>query len=278
MKTLYIAVAVSMITGFAAAAILLQKDPPRPVVESLQGGAAAFDQSAPIDARIRALEAAIAEEREARQLLEEELYVLSAEFDDIRQVAPVVDRAAADSPRERDAPPTESFRQTRSSERSAEARVDALVDAGFSPDRAAWILQREDQLRVEAMQARFDAQRAGDMQAMFTANNRSETLLREELGDLEYEQYLAANNRPTMVEVGGVLDSSPGQIAGLQAGDQISRYDGRRVFSYADINDQQLRGEPGETVVVDVVRDGTLIQVVMPRGPIGIQAGRFRSR
>ena len=171
------------------------------------------------------------------------------------------------------------FRRQRSrTTDSGAGRTKALVEAGFSPDRAAWIVQREDELRLAAMQARFEAQRAGDMQAMFAANNRSGSALRDEIGDLEYEQYLNAYGRPTTVSVGTVIESSPGQLAGLQTGDAIVRYAGERVFNYSDINNLQLQGEPGESVVMDIVRDGTPMQIVLPRGPIGIQAGRFRGR
>jgi len=104
--------------------------------------------------------------------------------------------------------------------------------------------------------------------------------LRQELGDYEYERYLVANNRPTSVGVGTVLESSPGQVAGLQPGDQIVSYDGQRVFSTVDLNQQTMQGVPGESVVVDFLRDGVPMQVVVPRGPIGIstRGGRGRVR
>jgi len=128
------------------------------------------------------------------------------------------------------------------------------------------------------MQARFEAQRAGDAQAMMDANRIAEGRLRGYFDESEYGQYLEAYGRPTTVSVGAVIQSSPGQLAGLQAGDEIVRYDGERVFSYSDVNRAQLQGEPGESVVMDIVRDGTPMQIVLPRGPIGIQAGRFRGR
>ena len=39
-----------------------------------------------------------------------------------------------------------------------------------------------------------------------------------------------------------------------------------------------LEGTPGESVVVDVRRGGQNVQLVMPRGPIGITGGGFRGR
>jgi len=277
-RKVYIAIAVSLVTGFSAAAIMLWPTQPQSIPVSSVDAGAYFDQSAATEQRIRALEAAVAEERNARQLLEEELLVLFAEIDSLREEPVQQDVREAVVAESRDAARAEFIRERRGTPRSAESRAMALTAAGFSSDRAAWILQREDELRVEAMQARFEAQRAGDMQAMFAANDLSESMLRAELGDLEYEQYLAAYSRPTTVAVGSVLESSPGQVAGLQVGDRIVRYDGQRVFSYADINEQQLKGEAGESVVVDILRDEIPMQIVMPRGPIGIQAGRFRGR
>lgn len=283
MRKTYIAVAVSLAAGFATAAIVLRSNDAQPDVDSIVTGDY-FDQSAETSERIRALELAVAEERNARQLIEEELMALFDEIDSLRDAAEQQadpegqqDVAAAGLPDAARDEVRSRFR-SRNIRSSEEARTAALLDAGFSLDRADWIMRREDELRLEALQARFEAQRSGDMQAMFNANNSSESRLREELGDTDYEQYLDAYDRPTSVIVSSILDSSPGQRAGLQAGDQIVSYDGQRVFSYSDLNNQQLQGNAGESVVVDLVRDGAPMQIVLPRGPIGIQAGRFNRR
>ena len=232
-----------------------------------------------MEERIRALETALTEERNARQLLEEELLVLFERIDVIgnSSAAQVAASVAESGSQAIDTSPRPDLRRS-NDDRFAAARTEMLVQAGFAPERAEWIRRREDELRVEAMQARFEAQRSGDIQALMTAGRNSETALHAELGDQEYERYLEAYNRPTSVTVGSVLESSPGQRAGLQVGDQIVRYDGQRVFNYTEINNLQLQGEFGESVVVDVMRDGTLVQMVMPRGPIGIQASGFSRR
>ena len=102
--------------------------------------------------------------------------------------------------------------------------------------------------------------------------------LRDEIGDAEYEQYLEATGRPTTVAVNRVLESSPGAVAGLQSGDQILSYDGQRVFNTFELNQQTMQGEPGASVVVDILRDDVPMQVVMPRGPIGIYTFEGRRR
>ena len=279
MKKTHIAVIASLLAGFAFAAVTLRTIEPQTINDSGPAAGGYFDQSAVTEERIRALEEAVAGERNARQLLEEELLALYDELDALRE-----DGTKDAAPGQ---PPTAAavelsragfFRQRGRIMDTGEGRANALVEAGFSPDRAAWIVRREDELRLDMMQARFEAQRAGDMQAMFAANNGSESPLRIELGDREYEQYLNAYGRPTTVAVGSVIETSPGQVAGLQAGDQIVRYDGQRVFSYSDVNSLQLQGEAGEAVVMDILRDGTPMQIVLPRGPIGVQASRFRGR
>ncbi len=276
MKSLSILLGVLLVVGLAAAAYMLNAPQPEPVSGSSVDPADYFDQSAATEERIRALEAAVAEERNARQLLEEELQILYAEIERLGEAGTTEreNRTAQGGTREAT---QERIRQFRGPD-APEDRAEVLVAAGFSPDRAEWIAQRESELRMEALQAQFEARRSGEPFSPFDQSRNPANALRAEIGDREYEQYLEATGRPTTVSIGSVLESSPGQRAGLQAGDEIIRYDGARVFSTQDLNEQTLQGEPGESVVVDVMRDGVLMQVVMERGPIGVTTGRRFSR
>jgi len=263
-----------LVAGFAVAAYRMndRASAPVPVLDSVDY----FDTSAATEDRIRALEVAVAQERNARQLLEEELRVIYAEIEelaDVRDAEQARDEStAAETQAERLA--FEANRRTRP-DRSPEGRRTALVKQGFAPDRAEWIIQREAQLQVQAMQARFDARRSGEPFDPFDIGLNPDQSLRAEIGDIEYEQYLTANGRPTAVQVGSVIESSPGQLAGLQSGDQITGYDGQRVFSTMELTQQTMQGEPGESVAVDIVRDGAPMQIVLPRGPIGVTTRRF---
>ena len=233
-----------------------------------------FDASAATEERIRALEAAVGVERNARQLLEDELQMLYFEIERLSEQRPGIDERRiamqglnAELVREREL----RFRAAR----SPEGRAAQLVEQGIAPDRAEWIIQRESELRMEALQAQFDARRTGQFDRSDPRLN-PEAALRAEIGDAEYEQYLAANGRPTAIAVGTVIDSSPGHRAGLQSGDQIIRYDGQRIFSSRELTDRTIHGEPGQTIVVDIMRDGMPMQLVMPRGPIGITTDSVR--
>jgi hypothetical protein len=278
MKVVYVLIALVLTAGLAAAAYKLSGSLSQSVPVSAVDPGLHFDQSAGLEDRIRALEQAVAEERNARQLLEEELQVLYAEIDALDEPSgsrvQVDDERAADAQQNR-----ENFARLGSARTSAEGRVEALVAAGLAQDRAEWIVKRETELQLEVMQARFEARRSGESMDRFDPAFNPDAALRAEIGDLEYEQYLEASGRPTMVAVNSVLESSPGQVAGLQPGDQILNYDGQRVFNTFELNRQTMQGTPGDSVVVDILRDGAPMQVVMPRGPIGIytrEGGRRR--
>lgn len=270
-----VVIALSLAAVIAAAAIVFFVRDPLPDESVMAIPSNYFDQSAATGERIFALEAAVAEERNARLLLEEELQALYYELDELRN-------GPDEATEERDAttePRREAMRERADRFRAGDTtqgRADVLIEAGFAPDRAEWIVQRESELQMDAMQAMFDARQSGERPDRSRLD--PDQTLRAELGDAEYEQYLEANGRSTSVAVGSVLESSPGQRAGLQTGDQIVGYNGQRVFSYGELSDQTMNATPGQSVVVDIVRDGMPMQVVVDAGPIGISNRGFRGR
>lgn len=163
--------------------------------------------------------------------------------------------------------------------RSGEGRIDALTEAGFALDRAQQIERRVEELRVAAMQARYEAARNGaSANAPVGEFFDMSATLRSELGDADYERYLTAMGQPTQVDVFSVLSSSAAEQAGIEPGDRIVAYAGERVFDVRELNRAVLVGEPGEPVVVDIVRAGQPLQLVLPRGPIGISGGFARGQ
>ena len=280
MKKQAMVIGAMLAAGVAVAAVIVNM--PSGNEPSATPADSGFDETAGLEGRVQALEAAVSAERQARQLLEEELFILYEVIDELEAGAgdSADPRLANSGAAESVGPPNRlgTLREvTRGSRRSDPDRRRAeLTAAGFSPDRADWILQRESELRMEAMQARFEQMRSGEPQRAFDRSSTPDSLLRAEIGDAEYEMYLDASSRPTSVNVGQVLGSSPAQSAGLQPGDRITHYDGERVFSTFDLTQQALDGQSGENVVVNIVRDGVPMQVVMPRGPLGISTRRGR--
>lgn len=240
--------------------------------------ALSFDQAAPVEQRLAALEEALSVERQARQLLQEELVVLTAELENLSANAL---STAPDEPSVADASAatanSAAGRQRRGRGNTPAARTERMVEAGFTRSEAERILRRESELQMEQLAARYEARRSGEPISGFgTASQRGQ--LREELGDDAYERYLTANGRSTRVSVSSVLEGSPALSAGLQPGDEIVRYDGRRVFSMDEITSLQMQGAAGQSVLLDIERDGLLMQVALPRGPLGITGGRRFAR
>lgn len=156
--------------------------------------------------------------------------------------------------------------------------VQRLVDGGFTRDRAEALRRRADELALEQMQARYEAERDGTpLPSDPLAGFGPEQALRAEVGDAEYEQYLKALGRPTEVSVFSVLADSPAEKAGMRSGDKIISYGGTRVFDMREINPLTLQGTPGESVVVEIERAGGRMQLMVPRGPLGISGGGISS-
>jgi hypothetical protein len=231
--------------------------------------------------RLELVERLLAAEQQERRRLEQQLEALTSDVEGLHASTetgrgePPMTSAA----NEASAGAVADGRELNRGRRRADAALsERLAEAGFPPDRAQWIETRVEQLRVEAMQARYDAQREGRTPEGLAALRSLDATLREELGDTDYERYLAATGRPTQVRVTNVLASSAAEQSGMLAGDEIYTYAGERVFDVRELNRLLLEGESGEPVVVDVMRDGRPIQLVIPRGPLGITSGGFRGR
>ncbi len=276
MKRLAAVIAAVVLTAVAGA-VLLDSGPAPPPAGPANSALAApgFDSTAADRERIRALEQAVSDERAARQLLEDQLFALIEEVDRLARREATAESEAEPQPAEISSRAL-SFLPGARNPAATERRTAALVAAGFSEDEAARILRRESELRMQAMQTRFEARISGEPIDPFDPQVDPRTMLRDELGDAQYERYLEANNRPTSIAINSILESSPAQAAGLMPGDRIVSYDGQRVFNVGDLNRETVQGTPGENVVVDIVRDGTPMQVVLPRGPLGVMAGRGR--
>ena len=269
MKKIVIAIGISLIVGFAAAswmdtAIL---SPVSQETGQAVAGVAAFDTAAPVEERIRLLEQVVMEEREARYWLEEEVFVLREELERRDDVPAEVEQASISAQEAARA----EYRSRRFGVSTSGVQVDRLVEAGFPLSQAQWIVDRESELQMERLQARYEAMRGSDESGFVVRGFTDDVEMRTELGEADYERYLAATGRSTSVGIGSVIPNSPAQHAGLQQGDQIVRYDGERVFSMMDVAGHIMQNPAEGNVVVDIERDGVSMQLVIPRGPLGVR-------
>lgn len=251
-----------------------------------------------LESRIDALERRLASEAAARRALSAELDALRGEIETVVASIPD-DPAEADERTTRiarallrtaeglneEAPPgaaapgsnpdearARARRMPPSPEELEQRRIQRFVEAGFTAARAEWIERRSAELQMQLLEAQYQAARSGDPASARAVPSVDEAL-RAELGDAEYERFLEATGRPTRIGVRSVLPSSPAEQVGIQPGDQIVSYGGKRVFDMDDLNRLTFEGRPGETVVMEVVRDGQPLQLYVPRGPIGISGG-----
>lgn len=150
-------------------------------------------------------------------------------------------------------------------------QIQRLVEEGIDERDATEIVRLSEEYEMQWLQARYQARQSGQPA---NGNLRAELAqrFRENLGEENYEKYLRSVGQTTSVVIRNVLESSPAQSAGLQSGDEIISYDGRRVYNILELNQlTQLSSETG-SVRVELIRNGLPVTVILPQGPIGITA------
>jgi hypothetical protein len=73
------------------------------------------------------------------------------------------------------------------------------------------------------------------------------------------------------VNVMAVFEDSQAAAAGLQTGDQILWYAGKRVLDVAEMPFLTAEGVEGEPVTLEILRAGVPMQFVVPRGELGVR-------
>ena len=269
-----IAVAVSVIAGFAVGAWITSTAPTAGEESAAMPSIRDASSVDTLAERLLSLEQLIAEEREARLELADQVQDL---IDDLERDAVAESPSAAESSAEngrRDESRVGNSRRSRDFaamiRNFEDRRLQGLMASGFSEDEARRVLQRESEAEYKAMQLAWEAQREGTPLDQLAAINDPQALLRADLGDADYERFLMAQGQPTSVQITRVLNGSPGSEAGLQPGDQIVSYAGERVFNVTDMRELTLQGAAGEDVVIEIDREGVRMQLSVPRGPVGI--------
>ena len=151
-----------------------------------------------------------------------------------------------------------------------------LEAAGLDPVQAAGILQRQSRQEMQRLELRDRANREGwaDTERFFEAMrelNGDAASLRSEIGDEAYDRFLYLTGQPNRVMIDSVIEESPAQLAGLQPGDVVIDYADGRVFSWVDLRDATRGGQRGEYIIMRVQRDSRMVEVSVPRGPLGVR-------
>ena len=148
-----------------------------------------------------------------------------------------------------------------------------IEQAGLSEDEYSAYESRAYELYLENFEQEWLQRRESFLNGDRLPSSRER--LRTELGDDAYDRYLFANGSPNRVRVRRVLPGSAAEQVGLAEGDVLVSYDGERLFDFEDLRAASYRGEPGAMAIMEVRRaDGTVGQVSIPRGPMGISGYR----
>lgn len=153
--------------------------------------------------------------------------------------------------------------------------IDArLLEFGIDPVTVNEIKATRNKVQLQRLELRDRATREGWVDSdrfreSFTELNSSNQL-RESLGDEDYDQLLLAEERNNRVRIDDVIDNSAADNAGIEAGDILYRYADERIFTFRDLRSATTSGTKDQPVTVQVVRDSTRMDFVLPRGPMGV--------
>jgi C-terminal processing protease CtpA/Prc len=159
----------------------------------------------------------------------------------------------------------------------------SLVKAGIDAELAADIVRRRNEIDMKILQLRDRASREAYLNTARYSRELQELRdqdisLRDEIGDDYYDSYLFANRQSNRVKVASVMMGSPAEESGMMDGDLILSYDNRKIFNWNELQDATSGGQRDEYVNVTVLRNGQLVNLWMPRGPLGIRLGSARIR
>ncbi|MCF7990709.1 MAG: hypothetical protein K9M02_09725 [Thiohalocapsa sp.] len=163
-----------------------------------------------------------------------------------------------------------------------ESRREALVRAGVAGDLADDLLWRTSQLSLQRLELRDEAMRDGwfgteRYRQELRRINQEQVSWRDSLGADAYDRYLFESGSNNRVQVDAVIPGSAGDDSGILPGDIIERYADARVLDYDDLRSATSDGQRGELVPVAVRRGGELLELWLPRGPIGVQLESTRA-
>lgn len=242
--------------------------------------------AARLERRLDLLAAKLAVEADERRRLEQRLELFATELAALRGSGRETAHVVSSQPESvADAPSSPvalgGAADPASAHEAVTAMERALVAAGIDATTATEIRRRRDELTLSEIYLRDLATREGWLDTpAFTAEmaeiERQRTSIRDEIGDEAYDRYLAALDQPNRVAVNEVLLASPAAVAGLQAGDVVLRYGETRIFSPGELISATRGGIAGETVQMEIIRQGQHLEIQVPRGPLGVSIAASR--
>jgi C-terminal processing protease CtpA/Prc len=159
--------------------------------------------------------------------------------------------------------------------------IDNLTNGGIDPVLAEDIVRRKNSIELKRLELQDRATRENflDTQQYYdelSEINSQDVDLRQELGDDRYDEYLYRSKQNNRIRITSVMLESAAEQAGIESGDIVLSYDGRRMFLWQELKDATAEGQLGEYVSISIYRNGEIFSFSVPRGPLGIQLGATR--
>ena len=151
-----------------------------------------------------------------------------------------------------------------------------LVSAGVDPGIADDILRRISQQEFRRLELQNLLQRNTSSDTRLYRDelrelNKNKISLRSELGDDLYSRYLVVSGQNNRVKVRAVMADSPAELNGIQQDDVILNYGDRNILDHSDLRTATLEGDIGSFTNVTILRDGARMDLIVPRGTLGVQ-------
>ena len=212
-----------------------------------------------------ALAAALEAEVQARRRLAQEVAALRQE---VARLAALVGAPEPEAPTDLDADADSALSGAASFFDEA-----LLLAEGLDANEVANLREAFEALELERLYLGDRAAREGWIR---TPRYRQEVQalvgdVRDELGDEAYDAMLYAAGRNNRLRIGDILGQSPASRAGVETGDVVLRYDGRQVFNAQELRSATTQGQAGAATRLEVARDGRVLTLSLPRGPLGVR-------
>lgn len=159
--------------------------------------------------------------------------------------------------------------------------VNSLSELGVPNDMARDMKSRLDKAELKRLYVRDQAVREGwfrsDRYRDEVAKVDGETdNLRRDVGEETYDKLLYAMGQDNRLVVQRVMDGSAAANAGLQSNDVIVSYDTKRIFDWSELRETMAQGDAGKLITLAVKRADKIVEVSIPRGPLGVELNTSR--
>ncbi|MBT39455.1 MAG: hypothetical protein CL938_13030 [Deltaproteobacteria bacterium] len=230
-------------------------------------------QAAPADAELAALRRELANERRLRAELTAKLMAQQHRIEELtaaaKTPAPEADDESATTPAEKEPGQGTPAARTKGPRRWFNA--EALLHRGIPPHEVERLYEYFGKSQMDLIELQHRAMREDWFKTPRYREARQQTSaeFRTEIGDEDYDLLLFGTGKHNRVVVADIVDRSPGSHAGFVPGDVIIRYDGSRIFHGAELQRSSTSGKIGESVPVEVLRNGEIVRLYIDRGPMG---------